>query len=207
MNLPNKISLWRLALAPVFAIVWRITVDSVYWGSGDLSWTLPLYVVLVLLYLFLEISDVVDGYIARKHNLVTDLGKVLDPFSDVLSRLTGFYCFVLIGVMPPFFFLIILYRELGVTFGRMVMMKGGVAMAASNWGKLKAVAYGVGGVFGVAYLGCYLFGAESAGSSYELLDTLQTVGFVVYAVAACMSVISFLFYLPPIVEAFKKGQN
>ncbi len=195
MNLPNKISLWRLALAPVFAIVWRLTVELA-------EWQVPLYVVLVCLYLFLEISDVVDGYIARKYNLVTDLGKVLDPFSDVLSRLTGFYCFVLIGLMPPFFFLIILYRELGVTFGRMVMMKGGVAMAASNWGKFKAVAYAVGGVFGVAYLGVVIFGG-----SENLLGTLQTVGFIVYGVAAAMSIISFLFYLPPIMEALKKGDS
>ncbi len=195
MNIPNKISLWRLSMAPVFAILWRLTVEL-----PKLS--IPLYVVLVLVYLFLEISDVVDGYIARKYNLITDLGKVLDPFSDVVSRLTGFYCFVLLGIMPPFFFLVILYRELGVTFGRMVMIKGGVAMAASSWGKLKAVFYGVGGVFGVAYLGCTVFG-----SSIEFLKRAQSVGFIVYALAMVASVISFLFYLPPIVEALRKGES
>ncbi len=201
MNLPNKISLWRLALAPVFAILWRITIESSR-GEGFAQWTLPLYVVLVLVYLFLEISDVVDGYIARKYNLVTDLGKVLDPFSDVLSRLTGFYCFVLIGIMPPFFFLVILYRELGVTFGRMIMMKSGVAMAASIWGKIKAVFYGVGGVFGVTYLGFYLFGDSSS-----LMERAELIGFIVYGLAMISSVISFLFYLPPIVQALQKGDN
>ncbi|MCF7954037.1 MAG: CDP-alcohol phosphatidyltransferase family protein, partial [Spirochaetales bacterium] len=122
----------RLFLAPLYF--------AAYFFPDWLGHSTALFTWIVLaIYILIELSDVLDGYIARKYNCVTDLGKVMDPFADVFSRLTYFVCFTVSGIMPAWVFLIILYRELGVTFLRMVMIKRGTAMAASIYGKFKAV--------------------------------------------------------------------
>ena len=82
-------------------------------------------------------------------NLVSDIGKILDPFSDVLSRVTYFICFTAAGLMPLWAMIVIVWREFCIMFIRMVMAKEGTALAARNGGKAKAVFY-----FSRGYLPC-----------------------------------------------------
>jgi CDP-diacylglycerol--glycerol-3-phosphate 3-phosphatidyltransferase len=145
MGWANRITLFRIALAPLFATLFSL-----------LSWLpasrLPLVAGLWLLLLVSEASDVLDGWVARKRGETSDLGKLLDPFSDVLSRLTLFVCFLLAGLIPLWFFLVVLYRELTMTFLRLLLVQKGIVQAASAGGKLKAVLYFLVSLVGMCLL-------------------------------------------------------
>lgn len=193
MNLPNKITISRIVAAPVFFVLYFLPI----WFGVSGRWLIP---VIWIVYLYAEISDVIDGYIARKHDLVTDIGKIMDPFSDVMSRMTFFVCFTFSGLMPIWIFLIILYRELGIQFVRMFMMGRGTAMAASIWGKLKAVTYFLSALFGLATMsGRYLGVAflETAGWNWVL--------FCLFVLAAVSSVFSFGTYVVTVWKDVKKN--
>ena len=86
----------------------------------------------------IETTDVLDGHLARKWDQISDIGKVLDPFADVVSRMTYFICFTAVGVIPVCVLTILIYRELAVTLMRLLQIRKGVGMAASIWGKLMA---------------------------------------------------------------------
>ena len=137
MNVPNKLTVLRLILVPVFFIGYQIR--SLGFASASIIST----IIMVVCYAIAELSDLLDGKIARKYNLVTDLGKVLDPFADTLSHLTFFVCFFGYGIMPAWVFIIIMWREFGILFLRMLMMKTGKAMPANIFGKSKTVFYAI----------------------------------------------------------------
>jgi CDP-diacylglycerol---glycerol-3-phosphate 3-phosphatidyltransferase len=189
MNLPNKITISRLVMAPLFFIAFFLPS---WFGEGlsNLSTVLVL-----LLFVLTEVSDLLDGYIARKYKLITDLGKVMDPFADTFSRLTYFVCLSAVGVMPVWTFIIIMWREFSMVFLRMLMMGRGKAVPANIWGKSKAVLYAVSGVLGILFVAC----------SYWFTETtwLEPVGFalkIVFGLAAFASVASFLTYVRAIVR-------
>ncbi len=173
----------RLFLAPVFFVIYFLPEWT---GAGTVLFTW----LLLAVYVCIEATDVLDGYIARRMNLVTDLGKVMDPFADVFSRITYFVCFALAGFMPSWVFLIILYRELGVTFLRMVLIRKGVAMGASVFGKLKAVIYAVSSVFGIMYTALMRFSIEEVW--VEWFYVVMTGSFILGAAAAVLSLGTYL---------------
>jgi len=138
MNLANKLSFFRIILAPVFFAVYQLPNWVPSWFSGGAVWTVP---VLWLIFIISEITDLLDGMAARKLNLTTDLGKLLDPFADTIMQITCFLCFVMDGYFPSILFLIIIYREFAVLLLRNLMLKKGAAMGASMTGKIKTVLY------------------------------------------------------------------
>lgn len=142
MNLANALTASRLVLSPVFFVLFFLPEWS---GSYQLVTVLLLWVVFIAI----EISDVLDGAVARKQNIVSDLGKLFDPFADVISRLTYFVTFAAVGIMPVWIVLLILYREYTIIFLRMMMYRTGTAMAARKGGKLKAVFYAIAGGAGI----------------------------------------------------------
>ena len=183
MNLPNKITIARIVLAPLFYISYFLPLWT---GSFN---TLSSILILSI-FAGIEISDFLDGYLARKYNLVSDLGKVMDPFADVLSRITYFLCFAFTGLMPLWVFLIIIYRELAITFLRMMMMGKGVVVAASIWGKLKAITYAVSGILGVLFVSF-----ERLGFFPMILRPLRISLITVFYLSAFAAVASFIVYL------------
>src|SRR6056297_503665 len=183
MNLPNTLTVIRIILAPVFFAAFFFTEWT---GAGHIV----LLVVLALVFAVMEVSDFLDGYYARKYQLVTEIGKVIDPFGDVMSRMTYFFCFTLTGLMPAWIFLILLYRELGITFLRMLMIRRGIAMAASVWGKAKAVTYAVGGVLGLLYTI-----SMRIDPSLGFLPSLKAFTLAVFILGAISSVLSFITYI------------
>jgi CDP-diacylglycerol--glycerol-3-phosphate 3-phosphatidyltransferase len=104
---------------------------------------------LLALFLVMEISDGLDGYVARRTGTVSDFGKLFDPFADSLARLTYFLAFAFTGIMPGWIFILVLYRDLGVAFVRTLAMRKGVAMAAQLSGKIKAWIYAIAGIAGI----------------------------------------------------------
>ncbi|MEA4864217.1 MAG: CDP-alcohol phosphatidyltransferase family protein, partial [Sphaerochaeta sp.] len=142
-----------------------------------------------------DLTDLLDGQIARRKNLVTDLGKVMDPFADTFSRLTYFVCLSGAGVMPLWTFILIMWREFSILFIRMLMMGKGKPVAANIWGKSKAVLYAVSGALGILYIALdnWFEGAPA-------LEIASPVLTVVFILAALSSVMSFLTYIKAIIR-------
>ena len=183
MNLPTMLTSFRIFLSPLFFAAFFF---AAWTGFGFF----PAVIAIWVIFLTIEISDLIDGVVARALDQVTDMGKLLDPFADVIARLTYFVCFVATGIMPAWAFLPILYRELGVTYLRMIMYKDGFAMAANRGGKIKAVIYGISGGFGLT-----VHSIRSLSLFPECLDFLYTAGKVVFTVAALVSLLSFCDYI------------
>lgn len=125
MNLPNKLTLMRVLLIPVFLVFFLIPGIPCH------------YLLAMIVFIAASVTDALDGYLARKHNLVTNFGKFLDPLADKVLVMTALACFVdnqMIGVIP---FLIIMMREFMVSGLRLVAANSGTVIAAGFWGKLK----------------------------------------------------------------------
>jgi CDP-diacylglycerol---glycerol-3-phosphate 3-phosphatidyltransferase len=136
MTLPSLVTAVRIGLSPVFFALFIIFTKN---GEAPL-WAVVLYWVI---FVIMEITDLLDGKIARKTGAVTDFGKFFDPFADSFSRLTYFFAFTMSGFLSPWIFLLVLYRDITVSFIRLLAMRKNVVMAAKRSGKIKAVIYAV----------------------------------------------------------------
>lgn len=125
-HLPNLLTISRLVLSPVIALFFVI----------DAPWC---RISLLGLIIFCEITDALDGYIARRYNLVTDLGKLLDPMSDSIYRDTIFICLAVVHEVSLFLVLPILYRDSIIATLRAVCAYRGAVLAARKSGKIKAI--------------------------------------------------------------------
>ena len=124
MNLPNKLTLLRIILIPVFMAV-------LYWGFPGATW------VALAIFIIASLTDMLDGKIARKYNLVTDFGKFADPLADKMLVTAAMLWFVEIGQMPAWALLIVIVREFAVSGLRMVAADKGRVIAAGWSGKVK----------------------------------------------------------------------
>lgn len=136
MNLPNKITVSRIFLIPVFLIFLLAPLPL---GETEIAGAVLLnsHLIATAIFIFASVTDWIDGYIARKHNLVTNLGKFLDPLADKLLVTSAFVSLVELGSAPAWIVVIILSREFAVTGLRLVASSEGEVLAASNLGKLK----------------------------------------------------------------------
>ena len=138
MNLPNKLTLTRIVLVPVFMIFVSLTsLDAVANGTFQ-----PLYYLLAgIVFAAASFTDFLDGHLARKWNMVTDFGKFADPLADKLLTTVAFIYMLRDGVCSPVVLCIILAREFAVSGLRMVAagVKDGKVIAANMWGKVKTV--------------------------------------------------------------------
>lgn len=178
MTTANRITLGRLLLTPIFYLLFLLQEQSAQ---------MPFLVAAWIVYLAAELSDVLDGWVARKFNQVSDLGKILDPFADVISRLTYFAIFLQAGIFPLWAFLPILYREMGITLLRMIAMKKGLVLAANWAGKSKAWFYFASSL---AAFGFYTFRGSLGGWTGNITLGLQ----ILFGLTALVSVLSFLPY-------------
>jgi len=192
MTVADKVTSVRLVLAPVFFVVYL----GPTWFSLPAAWTVP---VLWVLFIVAEITDLIDGKLARSRNEVSDFGKLFDPFADTLVRITYFLCFVVDGVLPSILLLVVLFREFGILFLRTLMMRHGIAMGASFGGKIKAVAYMITGV--VALLAASSVRLDLDPAFFPVLKNTAR-GF--FLVAVVLSLLSFRDYFLVYRNAEKK---
>lgn len=126
MNLPNKLTVGRIVLMPFFVAALLIPF--------------PMHTLAaLLLFIAASVTDLLDGKIARKNNLVTDFGKFADPLADKILVLSALLCFVQLGWCDCVAVIIVLFREFAVTSIRLIAASRGKVVAANIWGKVKTV--------------------------------------------------------------------
>ena len=184
MNLPNKLTLMRVLLIPVFLVFFLIPGIPCH------------YLLAMIVFIAASITDALDGHLARKHNLVTNFGQFLDPLADKVLVMTALACFVdnqMIGVIP---FLIIMMREFMVSGLRLVAANSGTVIAAGFWGKLKTAFTMVTIIAILVYLS---FSGDFNSFSLACADTIDRVcGWILTGlvwISAGLTVISGWIYL------------
>lgn len=128
MNLPNKITIFRVCMIPVFLVF--MLVPGIPLGNY----------IATAVFAIACASDALDGHIARKHNLVTNFGKFMDPLADKLLVCSALICFVELSYMPAWIVVVIIAREFIISGFRLIASDNGVVIAASYWGKFKTIA-------------------------------------------------------------------
>ncbi|MFG6318273.1 MAG: CDP-diacylglycerol--glycerol-3-phosphate 3-phosphatidyltransferase [Clostridia bacterium] len=134
MNLPNKLTLFRVILVPIFVIIGYCSIPGEFLGVESKYW------IMNIIFAIASFTDFLDGYIARKNNIVTTFGKFLDPLADKILVLSALVMLVEFGRIPAWIPAIVLTREFLVSGYRLIAVeKGGKVIAASIWGKIKTV--------------------------------------------------------------------
>jgi CDP-diacylglycerol--glycerol-3-phosphate 3-phosphatidyltransferase len=128
-NVPNAITVVRIVMAPVF--FWLLLADA--GADGSMRWWAAVIFVVAIS------TDWVDGWLARRNGLVTDLGKILDPIADKLLTSGALVCLSILGELPWWITIVIVVREVGITVWRFVELGRGTVVPASSGGKLKTL--------------------------------------------------------------------
>jgi len=126
MNTANKLTMIRVILIPAFLVVLYIGFTGSHYAA-------------MVIFIAAGLTDIADGYIARRHNQVTDFGKLMDPLADKILVLAAMLWFIERGVMPAWVVLIVVVREFMVTALRLIAVDNGRVIAAAISGKIKTV--------------------------------------------------------------------
>lgn len=127
MNLPNKLTLLRVVLIPVFVVLLLL--------EGGQNYTLRIAALIV--FCVASFTDFLDGQIARRNNLVTNFGKFMDPLADKLLVCSALICMIELGQLPSWYVITVIAREFIISGFRLVAADNGIVIAASWWGKFK----------------------------------------------------------------------
>ena len=155
MNLPNKLTMLRVVLVPVFMVF------AAFGGLGTDAYNPVAQLVAGIVFAAASITDFLDGYLARKNHLVTDFGKFMDPLADKMLTTAAFIYMLVDGVCHPVVLAVILFREFAVAGVRMIAAERGTVIAANMWGKVKTVLQMVTII--LYYLGSFFLPASAAG--------------------------------------------
>ena len=129
MNLPNKLTVLRICMIPFFVAA------LLYEGGASQN----MRILADVLFIAASLTDLLDGKIARKYNLVTNFGKFMDPLADKLLVCSALICLIELGQLPAWVVIIIISREFIISGFRLVAADNGIVIAASYWGKFKTV--------------------------------------------------------------------
>ncbi len=128
MNLPNKLTILRILMIPFFVVflLWDLKIPGQNW-------------IALTIFVVASLTDLLDGKIARKYNMVTNFGKFMDPLADKLLVCSALICFIAIDRIPTWVVLIIIWREFIISGFRLVASDNGIVLAAGMSGKIKTV--------------------------------------------------------------------
>ncbi|MBR2289445.1 MAG: CDP-diacylglycerol--glycerol-3-phosphate 3-phosphatidyltransferase [Clostridia bacterium] len=190
MNLPNKLTVFRMILVPIFIIIGYVGIPGELLGISSTFW------VMNLIFIIASITDKLDGTIARKNNLVTNFGKFLDPIADKILVISALVMLVEFGKIPAWIPIIVIAREFLVSGYRLIAVQAsGNVIAANIWGKLKTVTQMVAII--LVFADKYNFfdfvkNAGNMGTGYLVVNILSSVILAFSVVATIFSGWSYL---------------
>ena len=168
MNTPNKLTILRVIMIPFFVLFMLVPI------GGDVhKW------VALALFIIASLTDTLDGYLARRDNLVTNFGKFMDPLADKLLVCAAMICLIEVGKLPSWIVIIIISREFIISGFRLIASDNGIVIAASWWGKAKTISQMVMIIVLIADLGCIF----------------DTIGTIFVGVATVLTVVSLIDYI------------
>lgn len=175
MNLPNKLTVIRIVLTPFYLAAMLVAFPYHY-------------LVACAIFGVASITDFLDGKIARKHNLITDFGKLCDPLADKMLTTAAFLAFMQLGYCNIWIVMVILTREFLVTSFRLVAASQGVVIAAGIWGKLKTASQMI---FSILIM-FVLFAVDSLGFEFDYLSVVSNILLGITAVLTAISGIKYI---------------
>lgn len=178
MNLPNKLTVMRVILIPFF-------VAALLYDNGSSQ---TMRIVANVVFIVASLTDLLDGKIARKYNLVTNFGKFMDPLADKLLVCSALICLIQLGQLPAWVVIIIISREFIISGFRLVAADNGIVIAASYWGKFKTT-------FQMIAVILMIFN----------IPALATVTMIMLVIAVVLTVISLVDYVAKNIEVLTKG--
>lgn len=182
MNLANYVTLLRIVIIPFFPLIYL----KYHFFKIPLH-LMPYFILFILV--FCEITDLVDGFLARRKNQVTDLGKIIDPMADSITNISVFFTFTQSWIdIPILLVFVFLYREFFISTLRTICALKGVALAARKSGKIKTFLQATVGIAIVLLLIPFTLG-------YLSLEHLQWISLSLVSIAAAYSVISAIDYI------------
>jgi CDP-diacylglycerol---glycerol-3-phosphate 3-phosphatidyltransferase len=190
MTLPMILTWGRIAIAPLFFLFFELADAR---GA-------PLLVGVWASFLLIEFSDLLDGHFARSRKQESDIGKVLDPCADALSRLTYFVAFAGARILPIWILLILVYRDVAVAYIRVMVSNSQVLMPARASGKLKAWVYAFAGGGGIV-----VFSLKKLGLFLDYAPVIQGIAFVLFMLAAFVALWSLADYAIFFLKNFRKS--
>lgn len=183
MNLPNKLTIFRIILVPIMVIIPFLGLDERVSGI-PISW-----IIIDIIFIIASITDKLDGYLARKNNQITVFGKFLDPLADKILVLSAMIMLVEMSKLPAWIPIIVLAREFMVSGYRLVAVeKGGTVISASKWGKLKTVTQMIAII--LAFLDLNAFGDCFTGvlqGGDLILNLVVTIMMIIQVIATIFS--------------------
>lgn len=188
MNLPNKLTIFRIILVPIMVLIPFLGIRGDFLGI-PVEW-----IVVDLIFVIASLTDKLDGYLARKNNQITTFGKFLDPLADKILVLAAMVMLVEMAKLPAWIPIIVLAREFMVSGYRLVAVeKNGKVIAASKWGKLKTVTQMIAIV--LAFLDLNAFGACFSGNLQGVslgLNVMVTFMMIIQTIATIFSGIDYM---------------
>lgn len=188
MNLPNKLTIFRIILVPIMVIIPFLGIDGKIFGIPT-EW-----IIIDLIFIIASITDKLDGYLARKNNQVTTFGKFLDPLADKILVLAAMVMLVEMSKLPAWIPIIVLAREFMVSGYRLIAVeKGGEVIAASKWGKLKTVTQMIAIILAILDLNAFgeCFKGVLQGRDL-ILNLIVTILMIVQVIATIFSGIDYM---------------
>ena len=183
MNLPNKLTILRILLVPIMVIIPYLKIQGVFLD-------IPIsFLIMELIFIIASITDKLDGTIARKRNLVTTLGKFLDPIADKILVLAALIILVELGKIPGWIPIIVLFREFVVSGYRLIAVgNGGKVIAASILGKLKTVTQMIAIILAFIDIGTFFEFTKGTLSGWHLIvNALMSIMMIVSVIATIFS--------------------
>ena len=188
MNLPNKLTIFRIILVPIMVIIPLLGIKNEFNGI-PITW-----IIVDIIFIIASITDKLDGYLARSRNQVTNFGKFLDPIADKILVLSAMLLLVEDGRLPAWIPIIVLAREFAVSGYRLIAVeKGGEVIAASKWGKLKTVTQMVALVLAIVDLNAFgeCFKGTLSGGDF-ILNVIVTGLMIIQVIATIFSGYDYL---------------